>query len=92
MSARRGLGVLLVALAPAVSVAQGAGAPSGRCTLQFSADHALNSIRLPSGQRNAFTGGNVVARCPAQGLVLKSDSLESYGDDGRIVFIGRAEV
>ena len=91
MSARRGLSVALMAFVPAVSGAQGAGAPTGRCTLQFAADHALNSIRLPSGQRNAFTGGNVVARCPAQGLVLKSDSLESYGDDGRIVFIGHAD-
>lgn len=91
MSARRRMALVLMTLLPAVSGAQGAGAPTGRCTLQFAADHALNSIRLPSGQRNFFTGGNVVARCPAQSLVLKSDSLESYGDEGRIVFIGHAD-
>lgn len=73
-----------------VALAQG-GAPTGRCQLQFSADHPLNSYKLPSGQRNNFLGGNVVARCPAQGLVLRSDSLEAYGDDGRIVFIGHVD-
>jgi hypothetical protein len=87
--------VLLVLLAaatfPARVVAQGAPAPTGRCQLQFASDRALTSQRLPSGQRNAFTGGNVVARCPAQNLVLRADSLESYGDDGRIVFIGNAD-
>jgi hypothetical protein len=51
----------------------------------------LNSYKLPSGQRNNFLGGNVVARCPAQGLVLRSDSLEAYGDDGRIIFIGHVD-
>ncbi|HET9011835.1 MAG TPA: hypothetical protein VFN38_08465, partial [Gemmatimonadaceae bacterium] len=66
-------------------------APSGRCRLQLTADHALNSFKLPSGQLNVFTGGNVVIRCPAQGLVLRSDSLESYGDEGRILFIGHAD-
>jgi hypothetical protein len=51
----------------------------------------LNSLNISSGQYNIFTGGHVVARCPAQGLVLRSDSLESYGDEGRIVFIGHAD-
>jgi lipopolysaccharide export system protein LptA len=81
---------LLAALLPARLAAQQA-APTGRCTLQFAAEHPLNSFKLPSGQYNIFTGGHVVARCPAQGLVLRSDSLESYGDEGRIVFIGHAD-
>jgi lipopolysaccharide export system protein LptA len=88
---RRVLAIALLALVPAVSNAQGAPAPTGRCKLQFASDRALNLQKLPSGQRNAFTGGNVVARCPAQDLVLRSDSLESYGDEGRIVFIGHAD-
>ena len=91
MTTRRVLSlVVLAALPPALS-AQGTAAPTGRCQLQFASNRALTSQRLPSGQRNAFTGGNVVARCPAQNLVLRSDSLESYGDEGRIVFIGNAD-
>lgn len=73
------------------AAAQEAGAPTGRCQLQFRADHPLNSYKLPSGQRNNFLGGNVVATCDKQGLRLRSDSLESYGDDGRIVFIGHVD-
>ena len=91
MIVRRIAILLLVALSPRAVLAQGAPAPTGRCVLQFASDRALTSQKLPSGQRNAFTGGNVVARCPAQNLVLRSDSLESYGDEGRIVFIGHAD-
>jgi lipopolysaccharide export system protein LptA len=88
---RRVAALAAFVLLPAPVLAQGAPAPTGRCILQFASDRALTSQKLPSGQRNAFTGGNVVARCPAQNLVLRSDSLESYGDDGRIVFIGHAD-
>jgi hypothetical protein len=88
---RYALAIALLALSPAPVAAQGANAPTGRCKLQFRSDRALNSFKLPSGEYNIFTGGNVVARCPAQGLVLRSDSLESYGDEGRIVFIGHAD-
>ena len=91
MTARPLFVLLATAVLPGALAAQGTPAPSGRCQLQFASDRALTSQRLPSGQRNAFTGGNVVARCPAQNLVLRSDSLESYGDDGRIVFIGNAD-
>jgi lipopolysaccharide export system protein LptA len=59
--------------------------------MQFTSEHGLTSYKLPSGQYNVFTGGNVVARCPAQKLVLKADSLESYGDDGRILFLGHVD-
>jgi hypothetical protein len=91
MSAIRLGTVALLVLHAAVIRAQATPAPSGRCALNLTFDRALTSQRLPSGQRNAFTGGNVVARCPAQNLVLRSDSLESYGDEGRIVFIGNAD-
>ena len=89
--AGRAAHIAVLALLPAVAGAQGTPAPSGRCRLQLTADHALNSFKLPSGQLNVFTGGNVVIRCPAQGLVLRSDSLESYGDEGRILFIGHVD-
>jgi hypothetical protein len=91
MRMRRPLAFALLTLLPAMASAQDAGAPTGRCQLQFASDRALVLQKLPSGQHNAFTGGNVVARCPAQKLVLRSDSLESYGDEGRIVFIGHAD-
>jgi len=51
----------------------------------------LFTVKLPSGQYNSFIGGGVVARCPSQNLVLKSDSLESYGDEGRFFFIGHVD-
>jgi hypothetical protein len=66
-------------------------APKGRCALDFTWDRTGTSIKLPSGQYNTYVGGNVVARCPAQNLVLKSDSLETYGDEGRFFFIGHVD-
>lgn len=65
--------------------------PTGRCALDLSFDRPGTAIMLPSGQRNIFVGGNVVARCPAQGIVLRSDSLEYYGDEGRAFFVGRVD-
>ena len=82
------LGVILASQAPAQ-----ASPPNGRC--QFVLDRTpttnLNSIKLPSGQYNSYIGGGVIARCPAQKIVLKSDSLESYGDEGRFFFIGHVD-
>ena len=50
----------------------GTPAPSGRCALDLTLrSTAALAIKLPSGQRNFYVGGNVVARCPAQRLVLQ---------------------
>jgi lipopolysaccharide export system protein LptA len=87
----RAFPVALALVVARLASAQNAPAPSGRCHMTYTAEHGLQTDKLPSGQFNAFTGGNVVARCPAQGLVLRSDSLESYGDEGRIVFIGHVD-
>jgi hypothetical protein len=78
----------LLAAAPGIVRAQAAGAPKGRCQMHFTSEHGLTSIKLPSGQQNIFIGGNVVARCPSQQLVLRSDSLEYYGDEGRVYVLG----
>jgi len=90
-----GLAALLTALTPWVrpAKAQIGAAPSGRCQFIFDAVPSahLNTVKLPSGQYNSYIGGGVVARCPAQRLVLKSDSLEAYGDEGRYFFIGRVD-
>lgn len=45
-------------------------------------------IQTSSGQRNSILGGNVVMRCPTKQVTLRSDSLESYGDEGRVFVIG----
>jgi lipopolysaccharide export system protein LptA len=54
----------------------------------WSAERQTN-IKSPSGQYNAFLGGSVVMRCPAKEVTLRSDSLESYADEGRVFVIGR---
>jgi len=54
-------------------------------------DRMGTAIKLPSGQRNIYVGGNVVGRCPKQNMVLKADSLEYYGDEGRAFFIGNVD-
>lgn len=87
----RSLMVAVLTCAAGLAGAQNAPAPTGRCRMTYVAEHGLRTDKLPSGQFNAYTGGHVVARCPAQNLVLRSDSLESYGDDGRIVFIGHVD-
>jgi hypothetical protein len=85
------LASFLLLLAATPLGAQIGAAPSGRCALDLSFDRPGTAIKLPSGQRNIFVGGNVVARCPAQRLVLRSDSLEYYGDEGRAFFIGNVD-
>jgi hypothetical protein len=46
-------------------------------------------VQTTPGQRNTFFGGNVLMRCPAKGITLRSDSLESYQEEGRVFVIGR---
>jgi lipopolysaccharide export system protein LptA len=46
------------------------------------------NVRAANGQYNTFLGGNVVMRCPNRQLTLRSDSLEAYGDEGRVFAIG----
>ena len=77
---------------PAKAPAQPA-APKGRCQFEFDnpPTTTFNTIKLPSGQYNTYLGQGVVARCAAQKIVLKSDSLESYGDEGRYFFIGHVD-
>jgi lipopolysaccharide export system protein LptA len=86
------LSLLIGAFAGSASAQLGP-APSGRC--QFVLDQTpttrLNAIKLPSGQYNSYVGGGVIARCPSQRLVLRSDSLESYGDEGRFFFVGHVD-
>src|SRR4051794_117814 len=79
--------LLLLGLAILPVRAQNAPAPTGRCAFDVKFDR-MTGVLLPSGQRNNFLGGNIVATCPKQKIVLKSDSLEIYGDEGRFYFVG----
>ena len=73
--------------------AQAAAPPTGRCQFEFdnTPSTSVQSFQLPSKQYNYFLGRGVVARCPKQGIVLRSDSLEIYGDEGRSFFIGHVD-
>jgi hypothetical protein len=57
----------------------------------FEADHPVVVVTQPSGQRNTFTGGGVIVRCPARGITLRADSLEFYGDERRIFLVGNVD-
>ena len=82
--------VVVMGVAPGALSAQAKGG-TGRCVFDFSADNPFQSFKLPSGQRNAFGGGHVVARCAARGMVVRADSVEAYGDEGRTVLIGHVD-
>jgi hypothetical protein len=81
------------AVAAQGALAQAADAPKGRCKFEIDQSPSTSFIanKLPSGQYNSYLGGGVTARCRAQNIVLKSDSLEQYGDEGRFYFIGHVD-
>ncbi len=89
----RRLLTMLALSAPALATSQGVAPPSGRCRFLFDNKPSTRLVlqKLPSGSYNSFIGAGVVARCPAQGLVLRADSLESYGDEGRLYFVGHVD-
>ena len=54
----------------------------------FESNHPVLATTQPSGQRNVYTGGGVVIRCPAKEIILRADSLEFYGDERRFFLLG----
>ena len=84
------LSVVMLAMAASAGAQS---APAGRCKFVFdnTPNTTVASVMLPSKQYNYFVGRGVVARCPQQKLVLKSDSLEIYGDEGRFYFVGHVD-
>ncbi len=90
MTQRSLYSALLLAVSATASAQQNAPPPTGKCTFDVKFDRATG-FGLPSGQRNNFLGGNIVATCPKQKIVLKSDSLEIYGDEGRFYFVGHVD-
>lgn len=79
------LGAGLVAVLPVVLGAQS----RERCELRPRPDTRLTRLATPGGQGNVFVGGGVDIACPTKDVTLTSDSLESYGDDGRLLLFGR---
>lgn len=59
-----------------------------RCNLVERGSTQLTRVATPGGQGNVFVGGGVDVRCPSKEVTLKADSLESYGDDGRLLLFG----
>jgi len=62
-----------------------------RCTLQEQPTTRISQRRTPSGQFDVFVGGGVRITCPRSDLRLRADSLESYGDYGRLFLFGNVE-
>ncbi|MEX2180107.1 MAG: hypothetical protein WD801_15430 [Gemmatimonadaceae bacterium] len=83
---RRAVLLALLSVAPQLAPAQG----RERCTITggTTGPGGQTIVQLPSGQRNSFMGGGVLVRCPVSDLTLRADSLESYGDEGRIFLMG----
>jgi lipopolysaccharide export system protein LptA len=57
----------------------------------FESSHPVLATTQPSGQRNVYTGGRVVIRCPAKEITLRADSLEFYGDERRFFLLGNVD-
>jgi lipopolysaccharide export system protein LptA len=93
MTSRHARLAVLLLIGAGTAGAQGVEPPSGRCRFIFenTPTTRVNGMKLPSGSYNNFIGGGVVARCPAQRIVLKADSLEHYGDEGRLYFVGHVD-
>ncbi len=84
------LALLVVVTGAHLARAQKVTPGAGKCALDVKFER-INSIQLPTGNRNSYLGGNIVATCASQRMVLKSDSLEQYGDEGRFFFIGHVD-
>lgn len=75
--------LLLVVLAATLPAQQ-----RQRCNLIRTTTTTFTQKQTPGGQSNIFVGGGVRISCPASDLRLSSDSLESYGDEGRFFLFG----
>ena len=69
-------------------LAEAAEAQGERCFFDNTPNTRQLNVRLPSGNYNSFFGAGVFVRCPSKQLTLRADSLEWYGDEGRIYLLG----
>jgi hypothetical protein len=84
------LGFALASLAPGAPAAGQAVAArsSGRCTFQIDHVGGLGSQFIVGADTNWFGGGGVRLSCAGTSVRMSSDSVASFGRDGRIEFIG----
>jgi hypothetical protein len=80
----RAVVALFFAAIPTVAAAQ----QRERCNYTNTPVTRQSVYKLPSGEYNTFFGGGVRVNCPTREITLHSDSLESYGDEGRIYLVG----
>jgi len=82
---------LMIALLSSVSaVAAGAQNLPRSCDLDFvqKPGSPARIIQDPTGKRNTFLGGGIVAHCIGQGNTLTADSAEYYESEGRLYLVG----
>ena len=83
----RGVAALLGVALSSVAGAQ----DRERCVFPNTPNTRMTNTKLPSGQYNTFVGLGVAGRCPAKDITLRADSMESYGDNGRIFLVGNVD-
>jgi lipopolysaccharide export system protein LptA len=76
--------VVLIVAAPDLLHAQS----RERCDFINTGQTRIQRNTLPSGESNTFIGAGVRVRCPRSDITLIADSLESYGEEGRIYLVG----
>lgn len=62
-----------------------------RCVFPNTSNTRITQIQQPSGEYNRYAGGGVFGRCPGKEITLRADSMESYGDEGRVFLLGHVE-
>jgi lipopolysaccharide export system protein LptA len=71
-------------LVPSIVTAQG----RERCNFINTDSTRSTSEQTASGERNLFFGRGIRMRCPKSEITLIADSLEYYGEQGRIYLVG----
>jgi hypothetical protein len=81
-------GVLMALLVAAPAAVRAQGGPPVRCNAINTDSTRQYSVKSPTGQYDTYLGGGVVVRCPSRKIDLRADSMEQYGDQQRLYFVG----
>src|SRR5262245_838314 len=74
-------------IVPGLAAAQG----TTRCDFVNTPKTKVSQEKQPSGEYNTFMSGGVFVVCKSRQLTLRADSLESYGDEGRLFLVGHVK-
>jgi hypothetical protein len=85
---RRAAALFAWLLVPGLAAAQN-NQGNARCEFVNTSKTRYTRVRQASGEFNTFLGGGVYVVCKSRQLTLRADSLESYGDEGRLFLVGR---